>query len=114
MSARRLNHTELFEPITIQFRTTRLDLPSDLVLIRKNGIEFRAPEPLPPWAEMTITLEAPFGGQRIRCNGVVVACHGNKHLGYSISLVFTNVSQQDQARLMALAHQRQARPHSYN
>jgi hypothetical protein len=104
MSARKLTSTELFEPITIQFRTTRLDLPADLVTIRKNGIEFQAGEPLPPWAEMTVTLETPMDGQRITCKGVVVACSGTKHAGYTISLVFTNVSQEDQARLLALAH----------
>jgi hypothetical protein len=73
-------------------------------LIRKNGIEFHAPEPLAPWAEMTITLETPLDGQRIQCNGVVISCHGNRHTGYAISLVFTDVSQRDQARLLALAH----------
>jgi hypothetical protein len=87
-----------------------LDLPTDLVTIRKNGIEFLSPEPLAPWAEMTITLETPLDGQRIQCNGVVVSCTGNRHSGYTISLVFTDVSQRDQARLVALAYQ-QARLH---
>ena len=104
MSARRLAHTNLFDPITIQCRSTRLDLPAELVTIRKNGIEFQAREALAPWAEMTITLETPLDGQRIQCNGVVVSCHGNRHSGYRVSLVFTNVSQRDQARLVALAY----------
>jgi hypothetical protein len=42
---------------------------------------------------------------RSRCTGVVVSCAGNRHSGYQVSLVFTGVSKQAQARLNTLAFQ---------
>jgi hypothetical protein len=52
---------------------------------------------------MTLTLQSPRDGGKVHCNAVVIACTGNKHTGYHISLVFTGMSKQAQARLSALA-----------
>ncbi|HWI56760.1 MAG TPA: hypothetical protein VNZ22_06010 [Bacillota bacterium] len=88
--------------MTIEARQTRLSLSPDAVVIHKNGIEFRSLAPFSPWAEMTLTLQAPDGG-KVHCNGVVIACSGNKHAGYHVSMVFTGLSKQAEARLSALA-----------
>lgn len=51
---------------------------------------------------MTVSLRAPDNGV-VNCTGVVVACSGNRHSGYHVSMVFTSLSRQAQARLAALA-----------
>ena len=48
---------------------------------------------------MTVSLQSPRGDGRINCNGVVISCSGNKHIGYHVSMVFTNLTKQAQARL---------------
>jgi hypothetical protein len=40
----------------------------------------------------------------IQCSGVVIACSGNKHTGYHVSLLFTAMSKQAQARLNSMAY----------
>ena len=52
---------------------------------------------------MTLTLQSPREGGKVHCNGVVIACTGNKHAGYHISMVFTGLSKQAEARLVAMA-----------
>jgi len=74
------------------------------VVLRSNGIEFRSPVAFAPWTEMTVTLQSPLDHARVHCAGVVIACTGNRHTGYHVSLVFTSMSRQSQARLHALAH----------
>jgi hypothetical protein len=80
--------------------TQRLTLPTDAVVIRKNGIEFRNPEPLPTWTEMTVSLQGPNPAKKVNFTGVVVACAGNSREGYSISMLFTHVTRLSQARLL--------------
>ena len=92
------------EQVTVQARQTQLSLPPGSVVIRSNGIEFRSPVLFAPWTEMTLTLQSPADNARVRCAGVVIACTGNRHTGYHVSLVFTSMSRQSQARLHALAH----------
>jgi hypothetical protein len=52
---------------------------------------------------MTLTLQSPRDNQRVNCSGVVIACTGNKHTGYHVSMVFTSLTKQAQARLSAMA-----------
>jgi hypothetical protein len=80
-----------------------LSLSPDAVIIHKNGIEFRSATPFSPWAEMTLVLRSPRDAGKVHCNGVVIACTGNKHTGYHVSLVFTGLSRQAEARLTAMA-----------
>ena len=47
-------------------------------------------------------LHSPGNGGTIHCNGVVISCTGNQHVGYHVSLVFTSLSRQAQARLSTL------------
>ena len=103
MSARKLGSSELFQPVTVHASTTQLDLPAGAVRVRKNGIEFRSQQPIPVWTEMTVAMQTPQTAKKLNFNGVVVACDGNRHSGYAVSMLFTNVSKQAQARLNSLA-----------
>lgn len=104
MSARKIGNVgSLQQQVTVEARQTRLSLSYDSVIVRRNGIEFRSPSPFAPWTEMTLTLQSPRDHQRVNCSGVVIACTGNKHLGYHVSMVFTGMSKQAEARLIAMA-----------
>src|SRR5690349_4936844 len=104
MSARKVEVTgTLSQQVTVEARQTRLSLSADSVIISKHGIEFRSATPFSNWTEMTMTLQSPRGDSRVHCNGVVISCTGNRHAGYHVSLVFTNLSKQAQARLNLLA-----------
>lgn len=103
MSARKAEGTSSIHHVTVQARQTRLTLSPDSVIYHKNGIEFRSETPFSPWAEMTLTLQSPRDGGKLHCSGVVISCTGNKHTGYHVSMVFTGMSKQAEARLNVLA-----------
>jgi hypothetical protein len=103
MSARKLGSAGSFQPpVTVEARQARLTLSPDSVVIHKSGIEFRSPTPFSAWTEMTLTLQSPDNG-KVHCAGVVIGCTGNKHTGYHVSMVFTSLSKQAQARLGTMA-----------
>ncbi|MEY4387235.1 MAG: hypothetical protein RLY20_2518 [Verrucomicrobiota bacterium] len=103
MSARKVtSSTSVTENLTIQGREARLTLSEDSVLIRRGGIEFRSPTAFAPWTEMTVALRARDNGE-VNCSGVVVACTGSKHAGFNVSMVFTSMSKQAEARISAMA-----------
>lgn len=103
MSARKISSLEsLQHPITVEARQERLTLSHEAVVIHKSGIEFRSPTPLTAWTEMTVELVTRENG-RVNCTGVVIACAGNKHTGYHVSMVFTNMSRQAQTRLTRMS-----------
>jgi hypothetical protein len=52
---------------------------------------------------MTVAMETPSDARKVNFSGVVVACHGNRHAGYTVSLLFTSLSKQAQARLNSMA-----------
>jgi hypothetical protein len=101
MSARKIVNSELFQP-ALPHAQTRLDLPAGAVRIRKNGIEFRTENAIPVWTEMTVAMQTPSSSKKVNFAGVVVACNGNRIAGYMVSLLFTSVSKQAQARLSSL------------
>ena len=104
MSAKRVSNLGSFEhSVNIASREAALELSADKVSVRKGGIEFRSPAPFREWAEMTVSLQSPQDGQRVSCHGVVVACSGNKHAGYLVSMIFTSLTKQAQARLNSMA-----------
>ena len=104
MSARKAGITGPLQHVTVEARQTRLSLSPDAVIIHKNGIEFRSATPFAPWTEMTMALQSPREDGRVHCNGVVISCSGNKHAGYHVSMVFTGLSKQAQARLSLMAY----------
>jgi hypothetical protein len=104
MSAKKFLGGQSFEKsVTVDVRQARLELSADTVSIHKSGIEFRSPKPFHEWSEMTVSLQSPLGGSRFSSTGVIVACTGNKHAGYHISMLFTGMSPQARERLGAMA-----------
>ena len=98
MSARKIASGFVSESITVQVREARLALTEDSVAIHRGGIEFRSPTPFAAWTEMTLALRARDNGV-VNCSGVVISCTGSRHSGYHVSMVFTGLTKQAQARL---------------
>ena len=90
--------SDLLKTVTVQTSETVHHLCPTSFRIRKNGIEFKSQNEVAMWTEMTVDLQLP-GTKAFSCGGVVVACQGNRHTGYNVSLVFTSVSDQAQERL---------------
>ena len=103
MSARKAESPGSLQHVTVEARQTRLSLTPDSVIIHKNGIEFRSVTSFSAWTEMTLTLQSPRGDGKVNCTGVVISCTGNKHTGYHVSMVFTSLTKQAQARLSTMA-----------
>jgi hypothetical protein len=109
MSARKLSSHVVTDPhpaaahVTVHARETRLNLSSNSVVIHKGGIEFRSLTPFAQWKEMTVTLKANPDGRKLHCHGVVVACTGNRHTGYHVSMIFTSLTRHAQAQLTELS-----------
>jgi hypothetical protein len=95
--------TDLASSAATDRLATQLTLPADTTCIRKNGIEFRTAEPIAPWTEMTVALRDPADGQAVRATGVVVDCRGDRHQGYSVAMVFMELTPLAQARLSLMA-----------
>ncbi len=104
MSTSKLDTSGIFHPVTVKSDRTTLNLPHAAVRIRKNGIEFRSPTPIPAWTEMTVSLQSASQSKRVNCTGIVVACEGNRHAGYAVSMLLMNLSRQSQERLNLLAY----------
>ena len=103
MSARKAEVTGSLHHLTVQARQTRLSLSPDAFILHRSGIEFRSATPFADWTEVVLTLESPPNIGKVHCNGVVISCTGNKHTGYHVSMVFTGLSKQAEARLSAMA-----------
>ncbi len=104
MSARKLESTNpLGQHVTVEARQASLTLAPESVVIHKGGIEFHSTSAFPQWVEMTVTIQSPQDGGKVNCSGVVVDCVGNKHTGYHVSMVFTGMSKQAEARLNTMA-----------
>jgi hypothetical protein len=101
MSSSKLDSSGIFQ--ALQENRTQFTLPSRDVCIRKNGLQFRSAKPLSLWTEMSIDLIS-GNGRKVHCHGVVVACHGNRHTGYVVSMILMNLSRQAQQRLDTLAY----------
>lgn len=102
MSASKIDRKPTSIPATGNLHHTSLDLAAHEVYFRKNGIEFRTGASIPVWTEMTVDLQTPRG-QQISCTGVVVACSGNRHTGFLIAMVFTDMSPQHQRQMNEFA-----------
>jgi hypothetical protein len=102
MSARTIQKSASVQAFTVQAGSKVLPLPAGFFRIRKNGIEFQSSTPIPEWTEMTVELETSATGKKVRCTGVVVACAGNRHSGYQVAMVFTDLTKQSQAHLSEL------------
>lgn len=90
--------SDILSSFTVQSSAKLLNLSPVAFRIRKNGIEFTSQTEIAPWTEMTVDLQLP-GTKSFTCNGVVVACSGNRHTGYTTSLLFTGLTEAAQQRL---------------
>ncbi len=106
MSTSKLDTSGVFQPAKVQSPRTRLSLAANSVHFHKNGMEFRTEKPFPAWTEMSVDVVSPADSKKVRCTGVVVACNGNRHAGYNVSMVFVNMTRQSQERLDQLAFAR--------
>jgi len=89
--------------VSVKNQQAAFELSADAVSIHKNGIEFRSPRAFNEWSEMTVSLQSPLDGSQISCHGVVIACAGNKHSGYHVSMVFTSLTPQTEQQLQIMA-----------
>jgi hypothetical protein len=104
MSARNIGLAGVLQQITVEAKGVQLELAPEAIRIHKTGIEFRSAKPFPLWTEMTLALECPQETGKIRCHGVVISCVGNRHSGYHVTMLFTNLTKQSQERLNILAY----------
>jgi hypothetical protein len=102
MSTSKLDTSGIFKVVDQFSPETRLALDASEVRFRKNGIEFRTHKPLSPWTEMDVDLQSD-NAQNLRATGVVVACNGNRHSGYVVTMILINLSQMGQENLDLLA-----------
>ena len=104
MSAKQIRSLgSLGSSVSVAGRQATLELSADKVSVHKSGIEFRSPAPFKEWTEMTVALQSSQDETHVQCSGVVIACSGNRHAGYRVSMVFTNLSDQAQAQLDSMA-----------
>ncbi len=104
MSTSKHDTSGAFQPVTIQTQSNHISLPAHSVRISKNGVEFLSETPVPTWTEMTVDLHSAHDAKKVRTTGIVVECNGNRHSGYSVSMVFINLSRQSQERLNQMAY----------
>jgi hypothetical protein len=103
MSAKKIGSLgSMGNSVNVASREAALALSSDKVSVHKSGIEFRSPTAFAEWSEMTVSLESPFDGSKLSCYGVVVACTGNKHSGYHVSMLFTSLTPTAEKQLGAM------------
>jgi hypothetical protein len=69
----------------------RLHVPGESVRLRRNGVEFRSPRPFELWTEMTVSLDTPGRSDPAEGTAVVVACEGNRHQGFAVSVLFLDL-----------------------
>lgn len=81
-----------------------LHLSPKNTVVRNNGIQFHYDSEIPKWTELAVHLHDPADGAEIKGTGVVVACSGDCHKGYEVSMVLLNLSEAHQARLGVLAY----------
>ena len=102
MSATRRDTSGIFEPVDLREEGATLSLSREACRISPNGIEFHSAVQLAEMTEMTIEVSRD-SGKAIPCRGVVVGCHGNEEMGYSISFLFLGLTSPSLAELERLS-----------
>jgi hypothetical protein len=74
--------------VVVESRGSRCNIAGDHVRLHKNGVEFWSPSSFELWTEMTFVMR-PQGAQPPRLgSGVVVSCEGDRHKGFTVSVLF--------------------------
>lgn len=94
MATSKLDRSGAFDSLVFESQTTQLSLPASQVVVRKNGLEFISPNPVPTWVELKVDLLSPESASSVRGTAVVVDCIGTPHSGYLVSLVFMDLSNE--------------------
>ncbi len=102
MSAKKIDGIDGFS-LSSQPTQASLTLSATSVRVHRNGLEFHTDKPMTVWKEIAIALESPLTIKKIQCTGVVVACAGNRHAGYNVSMLFTHISKHSQELLSFLS-----------
>jgi hypothetical protein len=103
MSSGKLDRSGVFDEGRAHSKETEFILGPGMVRMHKNGIEFKVLKPLPLWKEMTVGIQSHSDHKPTQFTGVVVACDGNRHAGYMVSMVIINMTRQAQEHLNVLA-----------
>jgi hypothetical protein len=88
MPASRIDASSVLSAVVVEADQTRYQIPSRMVRLRRNGVEFRSPAPFALWTEMTVSLDGPAAGGAQPLTGVVVSCEGNRHWGFAVVVLF--------------------------
>lgn len=104
MSTSKLDTSGIFRESAPAADLTKLLLPTSAVRIRRNGIEFLSATPIPQWTEMSVELHSPQREGKLACTGVVVSCNGCPQTGYSVSMLFLDLSKQSARQLASLSY----------
>jgi hypothetical protein len=103
MSATKLDTTGVFSSTAAKTAPTALTLPANAVRVRRNGIEFHAARAMPLWTEMSVELVASGDRRKFRATGIVVACSGNRHAGYRVTMLFMGLNARSEQQLNLLS-----------
>ena len=91
MPASRIDGWCFPSPLVVETGADRLHVPGDSVRLRRNGVEFRSPRPFELWTEMTVSLDTLGCDTPAEGTAVVVACEGNRHQGFAVSVLFLDL-----------------------
>jgi hypothetical protein len=106
MSAAKIDDGSAFSPVAGPHMDSRqvLHLSPENTLIRNNGIQFHYDTEIPAFTEMAVDLHDPADNAEIKANGIVVACSGDRHRGFEVSMLLLDLTEAHRARLGVLAY----------
>jgi len=70
--------------------------------VRSSGLEFFSEKELELYTELSLSVEHPETHKVVNFSGIVINCAGNRHEGFLVSLVFTNITQEAQLSLFEM------------
>lgn len=70
--------------------------------MQESGIEFQSQNEIGLYTEMHLQIVNPETQHTIKFKGVVIGCSGDKHKGYQVSLIYTNLTQETQMSLFEM------------
>ncbi|MGA1236989.1 MAG: hypothetical protein ACO34E_09000 [Limisphaerales bacterium] len=74
--------------VVVESRGYRCNIAGDHVRLHKNGVEFWSPSSFELWTEMTFVMRSKNSHSPRLGSGVVVSCEGDRHKGFTISVLF--------------------------
>jgi len=85
--------------VVVESSGSHVDIAGDHVQLRRNGVEFWSPSPFELWTEMTVAMGVSGCCVQKHGSGVVVSCEGDRHRGFTVSVLFLGwVPEPDSSR----------------